>query len=112
MAATAGILGAWVALLLAGLFEVAFTTLIRLSDGFRNPWPTAGFVVAAALSFLLLERAQRLIPLGLAYAVWVGIGAAGTLLVGRLFFGEALSMAQLLLVAVLVGAVVGLRLLS
>jgi quaternary ammonium compound-resistance protein SugE len=103
---------AWAFLILAGLLEVTFTTFLRFADGFRNLGPTLGFLAAATFSFFFLERAARTIPLGLAYAIWVGIGAAGTLLVGRLFFGEALSAAQLLLVAVLVGSIIGLRLLS
>ncbi len=103
---------AWTLLLLAGLFEVAFTTFLRFADGFRNLWPTLGFLASASLSFFFLERAARAIPIGLAYAVWVGIGAAGTILVGRLFFGEPLSPAQMVLVAVLIGAIIGLRLLT
>jgi quaternary ammonium compound-resistance protein SugE len=103
---------AWMLLILAGLLEVAFTTFLRLSDGFRNLWPTIGFFVAASGSFGLLAQATRVIPLGIGYAVWVGVGAVGTIIVGRLFFGEALSPAQLLLLALLVGSIAGLRLLS
>ena len=73
---------AWLPLLAAGAFEIGFTTCMRYSDSFRNwPW-TAGFMVCAFASFTLLDKAARTIPLGTAYAVWVGIGAAGTLLVG------------------------------
>jgi quaternary ammonium compound-resistance protein SugE len=103
---------AWALLILAGLLEVAFTTFLRLSDGFRNLWPTLGFFLAASGSFALLAQATRVIPLGIGYAVWVGVGAVGTILVGRLFFGEALSGAQLLLLALLIGSIAGLRLLS
>jgi len=103
---------AWALLVAAGLLEVGFTTFLRLSDGFRNLLPTLGFLATAAGSFSLLALAQRTLPLGIAYAVWVGIGAAGTLIVGRLFFAEALSPAQLLLVLLLVASIVGLRLLS
>jgi quaternary ammonium compound-resistance protein SugE len=103
---------AWAILLLAGLFEVGFTTCLRLSDGFRQPWWTAGFFLTAGLSFVLLERAQREIPLGTAYAVWVGIGAAGTALVGMLLFREPVETVRLVLLAVLVGAIIGLKLVS
>ncbi|MFN7174288.1 MAG: DMT family transporter [Thermaurantiacus tibetensis] len=103
---------AWILLVMAGLFEVAFTTFLRFADGFRNLWPTLGFLASATLSFFFLERAARAIPIGLAYAVWVGIGAVGTILVGRLFFAEPLSPAQLALVAVLLAAIVGLRLVT
>jgi quaternary ammonium compound-resistance protein SugE len=101
---------AWLLLLLAGLFEVGFTTCLRYNDGFRHIGWTAGFFACAGLSFFLLEQAARTIPLGTAYAVWVGIGAAGTLLVGVALGEEALSLARFLLVAGLVGCVIGLKL--
>lgn len=103
---------AWAYLILAGLLEVTFTSFLRFADGFRNLGPTLGFLAAAVLSFFFLERAARIIPIGLAYAIWVGIGAAGTILVGRLFFGEALSPVQIALVAILVASIIGLRLVS
>lgn len=103
---------AWGILILAGLFEVGFTTCLRLSDGFRHPWWTAGFFVTAGLSFFLLERAQRAIPLGTAYAVWVGIGAAGTVLVGIWLFKEPATAVRLGLIAVLVLTIIGLKLVS
>lgn len=103
---------AWVILLAAGLFEVGFTTCMRLSDGFRHVGWTSGFFVSAGLSFVLLERAQRVIPLGTAYAVWVGIGAAGTAVVGMWLFREPVETVRLVLLAVLVGAVIGLKLVS
>ena len=102
----------WLLLLAAGLFEVGFTTCMRMSDGFRHPWWTSGFVVSAVLSFILLERAQRTIPLGTAYAVWVGIGAAGTALIGMWLFREPVETMRLILLAVLVGAIIGLKLVS
>lgn len=103
---------AWLILLAAGLFEVGFTTCMRLSDGFKHPLWTSGFLVSAVLSFILLERAQRVIPLGTAYAVWVGIGAFGTALVGMLLFREPVETVRLVLLAVLVGAIIGLKLVS
>lgn len=102
----------WLLLLAAGLFEVGFTTCMRMSDGFRHPWWTSGFVVSAVLSFILLERAQRTIPLGTAYAVWVGIGAAGTALVGMWLFREPVETMRLILLAVLVGTIIGLKLVA
>jgi quaternary ammonium compound-resistance protein SugE len=103
---------AWLILLAAGLFEVGFTTCMRLSEGFRHTGWTAGFVASAALSFILLERAQRDIPLGTAYAVWVGIGALGTAVVGMWLFREPVETVRLVLLAVLVGAIAGLKLVS
>ena len=87
-----GRLMAWLPLILGGLFEVGFTTCLRFVDGFRNlPW-TLGFLVSVTLSMGLLERAARDIPMGTAYAVWGGIGAAGTVLVGIFWFGEPVEL--------------------
>ena len=72
----------WIFVLLAGLFEIGFTTSLKLSENFTHLWPSLAFVVFAALSFGLLTNAIRFIPLGTAYAVWTGIGAVGTALVG------------------------------
>ena len=102
---------AWAALVLGGLFEVGFTTALRHVDGFRNwPWVLA-FLVSVSLSMGLLEYASRTIPLGTAYAVWVGIGAVGTVLVGILAYGDPAGVARLLLIAALIGCIVGLKLL-
>ncbi len=103
---------AWTFLLLAGLLEVGFTTALRLSEGFTRLWPSAGFFLCALLSFLALEKATEDIPLGTAYAVWVGIGAAGTLLIGVTHFHEPVSAARLVFLTTLVGSIVGLRLFS
>lgn len=101
---------AWLLLILGGLFEIGFTTCLRFVDGFRNlPW-TLGFLVSVALSMGLLERAARDIPMGTAYAVWGGIGAAGTVLVGILWFGEPVTSVRILLLLSLIACIVGLRL--
>jgi len=101
---------AWLALILGGLFEVGFTTSLRFVEGFRNlPW-VAAFLVSVTLSMGLLEYAARSIPLGTAYAVWAGVGAAGTALVGIALFAEPASLPRLLLIAGLVGCIVGLKL--
>lgn len=101
---------AWFWLIVGGLFEVGFTTCLRFVDGFRNlPW-TLGFLLSVTLSMGLLERAARDIPMGTAYAVWGGIGAAGTVLVGILWFGEPATSVRILLLLALIGCIVGLRL--
>ena len=101
---------AWFWLILGGLFEVGFTTSLRYVDGFRNlPW-TLAFLVSVAISMALLEYAARTIPMGTAYAVWGGIGAVGTVLVGIAFFGEPASLVRALLILVIVAAIAGLRL--
>lgn len=104
-------MNAWIALVLGGLFEVGFTTSLRHVDGFPNtPW-VGVFLVSVSLSMGLLEYASRTIPLGIAYAVWVGIGAAGTVAVGILAYHDPASGPKLLLLAALIGCVIGLKLL-
>jgi quaternary ammonium compound-resistance protein SugE len=101
---------AWTYLLCAGLMEVGFTTALRLSHGFSKPVPSALFFVCAVLSFIFLDKAGRDIPLGTAYAVWVGIGAAGTLVVGVSLFSEPISLIRCLFLTTLAGSIIGLRL--
>ena len=101
---------AWFFLILGGLFEVGFTTSLRFAEGFRNlPW-TAAFLVSVTLSMVLLEYAARTIPMGTAYAVWTGIGAVGTVMVGMLFFNEPTTTVRLLLILTIVAAIAGLKL--
>lgn len=101
---------AWAWLILGGCFEVGFTTCLRFVDGFRNvPW-TIGFLVSVGLSMALLEIASRTIPMGTAYAVWGGIGALGTVLVGIWFFGEPAGAVRILLILGLVACIAGLKL--
>lgn len=100
----------WVWLIVGGLFEVGFTTTLRFVDGFRNvPW-TIAFLVSVAISMALLEVASRSIPMGTAYAVWGGIGAVGTVIVGLIWFGEPASLVRVMLILVIVAAIAGLRL--
>jgi quaternary ammonium compound-resistance protein SugE len=100
---------AWVLLIIGGLFEVGFTTTLRFVDNFRNlPW-TAAFLVSVAISMGLLQVAARTIPMGTAYAVWGGIGALGTVLVGIGWFHEPATTVRMLLILGLVGCIAGLR---
>ena len=101
---------AWLMLVAAGAFGVGFTTSMKYAQGFTRPWPTIAFIACVISSFILLERATQSIPLGTAYAVWTGIGAAGTVVVGALLFGEALTALRLLFLATLVGSIIGLKL--
>ncbi|CAA9524791.1 MAG: small multidrug resistance family (SMR) protein [uncultured Sphingomonas sp.] len=101
---------AWLLLILGGLFEVGFTTSLRFAEGFRNlPW-TAAFLVSVTLSMVLLEYAARTIPMGTAYAVWTGIGAVGTVIVGMVFFNEPVTTIRTLLILAIVAAIAGLKL--
>ena len=101
---------AWLWLIVGGLFEVGFTTSLRFVDGFRNLGWTLVFLVSVAISMALLELAARTIPMGTAYAVWGGIGAVGTVLVGMLWFGEPSTTVRLLLILAIIAAIAGLRL--
>lgn len=101
---------AWALLVLGGLFEVGFTTCLRFVDNFRNVAWTLGFLASVTLSMGLLQLASRSIPMGTAYAVWGGIGALGTVLVGIGWFGEPLGPVRLLLILGLVACIAGLRL--
>ena len=101
---------AWFWLVLGGVFEVGFTTCLRFVDGFRNvPW-TIGFLVSVGLSMALLEVASRVIPMGTAYAVWGGIGALGTVIVGIIWFGEPVGAIRIALIFGLVACIAGLKL--
>jgi quaternary ammonium compound-resistance protein SugE len=101
---------AWFWLILGGFFEVGFTTSLRFVDGFRNlPW-TLAFLVSVGISMALLELAARTIPMGTAYAVWGGIGAVGTVIVGIWWFNEPASTIRVLLILGIVAAIAGLRL--
>lgn len=101
---------AWLFVLLGGVFEIGFTTCLRYTDGFKNiPW-TLAFLVCISLSMLFLEMAIRSIPIGTAYAVWTGIGALGTVIIGMIFYGEPSSVLRIALIFGLVACVAGLKL--
>jgi quaternary ammonium compound-resistance protein SugE len=103
---------AWFYLVLGGLFEIGFTTSLRFVDGFRNwPW-TLAFLVSVTISMGLLELAARTIPMGTAYAVWGGIGALGTVVVGIIWFDEPATLIRAMLILTIVAAIAGLRLTS
>jgi quaternary ammonium compound-resistance protein SugE len=101
---------AWIYLILAGLFEVGFAATLKLTQGFTKPLPTALFLACAVASFVLLARAARDLPIGTAYLVWTGIGAAGTALIGILLYHEPATALRLLFIATLIGSIIGLKL--
>ena len=100
----------WVTLVAAGAFEVGFTTCLKLEE--RSKWFIVPFLICAGISFTLLSQAMETIPLGTAYAVWTGIGAVGTVLVGALAFGERLKPATLALLGVVVLMIIGLKVIA
>jgi quaternary ammonium compound-resistance protein SugE len=99
----------WTYLLLAGLFEIAFATSLKLSDGFSRLWPSVSFAVTALASLALLNFALRSIPLGTAYAVWTGVGAVGTVIVGILWFRDPVTFVRMFFLGLIVAGVIGLR---
>lgn len=103
---------AWTLLILAGLFEIGFTTFLKLSEGFSRFWPSVGFFICAIISFWLLTRATLVIPMGTAYAVWTGIGAFGTALIGILWLGDPTTTWRLVFLVLLIGSIIGLKLVS
>ena len=103
---------AWALLVVAGLFETGFAVTLKLSEGFRRPVPTVAFLVCGGLSFWMLSQALRTLPVGTAYAVWTGIGAVGTAVVGMAAFGDPVTVLRLVSIALVVAGVVGLNLSS
>ena len=94
----------------AGVFEVVWAASLKFTRGFTRPGPTALTLVAMAASIWLLAQALKLLPVGTAYAVWTGIGAAGTALVGMWLFGESRDLGRLVSLACIVLGIIGLRL--
>jgi len=101
--------GAWLAIFTAGLFEVMSTTCITGSDGFRRKRWLAGFIAAMGASVYLMSVAVEAIPIGTTYAVWTGIGAVGTSIVGMAMFDESRSPRRIALLALIIAGVIGLR---
>ncbi len=103
---------AWTYLVIAGLLEVAWAVGLKYTEGFTRLWPTAFTVAALAGSMALLALSLRELPLGTAYAVWTGIGAVGTAVLGILLFGESAAAGRLVCIALIVAGIVGLKLAS
>ena len=101
---------AWLALLAAGLLEIAWAFGLKCSDGLTRFWPTAATLAAIALSFLMMSVALKSLPFGTAYAVWTGIGAAGSILVGMLVYSEPTDPGRILCLTLIVAGMVGLKL--
>ena len=101
---------AWALVIVAGLFETAFAVSLKNSEGFSRLWWTVSFVVCAAVSFTLLSIALRTLPVGSAYAVWTGIGAAGTAIVGMAVLGDPVGTLRILSIVLIVSGVIGLNL--
>ena len=103
---------AWILLLVAGLFEVGWAVGLKFADGFSRLVPSIWTVASMALSLYLLALALKTLPLGTAYAVWTGIGAVGTAILGILLFGEPATALRILSIGLIVAGIVGLRLVT
>ena len=99
----------WVALVFAGLLEVCWAVGLKYTDGFRKPLPSLFVVVTLAGSMFLLAWAARTLPIGTAYAVWVGIGALGAAILGVVLFGEPVTVPRVVFLGMLLVAIVGLK---
>lgn len=102
----------WSILFLAGLFEVVWAVGLKYTEGFTRLWPSVGTVAAMGVSFYLLAVAMRTLPLGTAYAVWVGIGAVGTAILGIMLFNEPANAGRLVSLGLILAGIVGLKLAS
>ncbi len=101
---------AWFLIVIAGLFETGFAVLLKQSQNFTRLWPTVGFAACALISFGLLSVAIDRLEAGPAYAVWTGIGAAGTAVVGMAVLGESVSVLKLVSIGLVLAGVAGLNL--
>ena len=97
---------AWIAVISAGILEVGFATMLKLSNGFTKLLPSLGFIVFAAGSFSLLSWSLKVLPIGTAYAVWTGIGAAGTAILGMVIFKDPVSIARITAIALIIAGVI------
>lgn len=102
----------WTILLLAGMFEIAWAVGLKYTDGFTRLWPSVGTAAAMGVSLYLLAVAMRGLPLGTAYAVWVGIGAVGTAILGITLFGEPANVGRLVSLGLILAGIIGLKLAS
>lgn len=100
----------WFLLIVAGLFEVGWAVGLKYTDGFTRPWPSVLTTAAMLVSIGLLGWAMRTLPVGTAYAVWTGIGAVGTVILGIVLFGEPATAARLACIALILSGIVGLKL--
>jgi len=100
----------WAALLAAGLLEVGWALGLKYSDGLTRFWPTAATLAAIALSFALMAVALRSLPFGTAYAVWTGIGAVGSIVVGMLLYSESTDPIRVVCLTLIVAGMIGLKL--
>ncbi|QJE74358.1 quaternary ammonium compound efflux SMR transporter SugE [Aerophototrophica crusticola] len=103
---------AWVYLVIAGLLEIVWAIGLKYTEGFTKLWPSVWTLAAMAGSFILLSQALKTIPVGTGYAIWVGIGAVGTAILGMVVLGEPANLARILCILLIIAGIVGLKLFS
>jgi quaternary ammonium compound-resistance protein SugE len=103
---------AWIYLFIAGLFEIGWAIGLKYTQGFSKLWPSVATVGAMIVSFDLLARALKTLPVGTAYAVWTGVGAAGTAIIGMVFLGESRDVLRIACLVLIVAGVIGLKVVS
>ena len=103
---------AWAILVLAGLFEIGWAIGLKYTDGFTKLWPTVGTVGSMAVSLGMLGIAMKSLPVGTAYAVWVGVGAVGTAILGIVLLGEPANAGRMISLGLIVAGIIGLKLAS
>ena len=103
---------AWIYLFIAGLFEIGWAVGLKYTEGFTKLWPSVVTIVTMILSFYFLSSAVKTIPIGTAYAIWTGIGAVGTAILGIYLFGESKEFIRLLFILLIVIGIVGLKIFS
>ena len=103
---------AWVILILAGLFEIGWAIGLKYTEGFSRLCPTVGTVAAMVVSLALLGVALKTLPIGTAYAIWTGVGAVGTAILGIYLFGDPAAPARLACIGMIVAGIIGLKLVS
>ena len=101
---------AWVLLLVAGLFEVGWAIGLKYTEGFTRVWPSVFTLAAMTASVVLLGMAMKSLPVGTSYAIWVGVGAVGTAILGIILFGESANAGRLISLGLIVAGIVGLKL--
>ena len=102
----------WIVIIIAGLFETGWAIGLKYTDGFTRLWPTVWTVLSMVVSLYLLGIAMKSLPVGTAYAVWVGIGAVGTVLLGIVLLDEPANAPRLISVALIIAGIIGLKLSS
>lgn len=102
----------WLVLVLAGLFEIGWAIGLKYTDGFTKLWPTVGTVASMVVSLGLLGVAMKSLPVGTAYAVWVGVGAVGTAILGIVLLGEPANAGRMVSLGLIVAGIIGLKLAS